>query len=323
MKKSRINKKAFGYITDLIRAGYVNVGRMSIKPRAPESVREMCASLTARGLGDCMMLTDLPRAARSVEKTVHVWSGADAFYDVMRNNPYYRVERDCGTFSPFLVDVLRLHDTFELGNGHLLQQLRRTWGLPVDIKPIPCLKVDNVISHPRRVILHFEPAVGSSTQQRKYLHRRMRELYWETQVEIERFISSHPDYEFVEVGKSPKRLKGSIYFPTSNLPELFNVVASGTFFLGIMSGPLHVATACGLKVITIVNYPSARQLVMPNLRNSNFQEFEWMYPQHVHLHQDDSAPLVPRLTADSLSAALSGDVYPFWRDDWLHLINEK
>lgn len=282
----------------------------------------MIATLTARGLGDCLMLTDLPHAAKEVSRVAHVWAHSPYFIEVMKYHPSYQfTDVDCGVVNPFLVDVLRLNECYDLGNGHQLQRLRRAWRLPVDLKPAPAMKRSMSQVH-GRVILHFDASPKNVNWQRKHWHPRMRELYSESKIELEKFIKSRRDLEFIEVGRVSSEITGAQFRQPSSTEELIETVHTGEYFIGIMSGPMHLAAAAGIKSIVVCNYPKASQIVLPCLKWTGTPEEEWMYPQNVHLHQEGDSPLVPKLTRDSLQAAFNGDVYPFWEDTWLGLINE-
>jgi hypothetical protein len=309
-------------VADAIRAAFNNVSPMSIRPRAPLAIRDMIATLTARGLGDCVMLTDLPFIATQHNRLVNIWAGTNTFVEVMKFHPSYRYTSiDCGVVNPFLVDLLRLREVYDLGNGHQLQQFRRAWGFPVEDKPKGAL-VNNETRHLSRVILHFEPSKTNVVWQREHWHPKMRELYPESKSALEAFIAKHSDLEFIQVGKTNLEIHGAGFVPTPSTVELIKLIQSGSWFIGIMSGPLHIAVASGLKCIVMVNFPEARRIVLPTLRYTGTPEEEWYYPQNVHLHQEGESPLVPKFTRYSLEAAFSGDVYPFWQDDWLEMIHE-
>lgn len=308
-------------VSDMIRRAYAGIP-ISIRPIPPTSVREMVATLTARGIGDAVMLTDLVFASKSVNRSVNIWSPSPAFVEVMSFHPSFSYTSiDNGVVNPFLVDILRLREVFDLGNGHQLQQLRRAWGLPVELRPTGKLK-RTVPAVKDRVILHFEPSLQNVTWQRQHWHPRMREFYPESKEQLELYVRKHSELEFIQVGRENLRIRGASYWPCSSISELITTIQTGSWFIGIMSGPMHIATAYGLRCIVVINYPHAKKVVLPCLKRTGTPEEEWMYPQNVHLHQESSSPLVPKFSAESLEEAFNGDVYPFWMDDWLNLINE-
>lgn len=309
-------------VADVIRGAYRKLPSFNLRPLPPMVVSEMIATLTARGLGDCLMLTDLPYAACKEQRTAHVWTTAPHFLDVMKFHPTTKFENtDQGVVNPFLVDILRLNECYDLGNGHQLQRLRRAWRLKIDHHPQPAMKRTREVVK-NRVILHFEPSVRNVEWQRQFWHPRMREVYPENLKTLEKFIRSRQDLEFIEVGSNPKGLKGSTYVTCDTIKELIELVQTADWFIGIMSGPIHLAASYGVRSIVIVNYPKAERIVLPCLKWTGTPEEEWMYPQNVHLHQEGDTPLCPRFSLSSLKAAFSGDVYPFWSSDWLSMIDE-
>lgn len=309
-------------VADIIIGAYRRVPRINLRPGCPNSVSEMIATITADGIGDCLMLTDLPVAADKIQRKVHVWAAAGSFVEVMKFHPCCTfIDKHQGVVNPFLVDVLRLIECYDLGNGHQLQRLRRAWRLPVEELPMPALK-RTIESIPNRVLLHFEPSTRNVSWQRAHWHPRMRELYPESKHELEMFIKTHKNLEFIQLGCVNAEIRGATWMPTGSTKELIELIQTGAWFIGIMSGPLHIATAYGVRCIVMVNYPKARQIVLPCLKWTGTPEEEWMYPQNIHLHQEGESPLVPKFSRESLAAAFGGDVYPFFESTWLPLIHE-
>lgn len=304
-------------VTDAIRGAYASLNAFSIKPCVPASVREMVPSIAVQGIGDAIILTDL------ANQGVYTWTRSEAYLEVMKFHPSVKLED--GGFrghTPFMVDVLRMISSFNVGNGHQLQMLRRVWGLPPLLKPVGAMtrRPHQVY---KRVILHFEASDSNAIWQRKHWHPKMRMLYPESKVALEKFIKNHPELEFLEVGKRTQHIIGADFIQSSSIYNMIDFVQSGSWFIGIMSGPMHVATAVGIPCIVCVNYPSVEQIVLPCLKQVGIPEMEWMYPQNMHLHQEGASPLVPKFTEYNLEAAFNNDVYPFGRDDWLPMVYEK
>jgi len=101
------------------------------------------------------------------------------------------------------------------------------------------------------------------------------------------------------------------------------LIGTCEYFLGIVSGPMHVAAAYSCKSVVILNFPAARKIMLPTLVDTNQIESEWLYPQNVHIHQDNAGPLVPMISAETLHKAFNGEVYPYFKDTWLPLIHEE
>ncbi len=143
----------------------------------------------------------------------------------------------------------------------------------------------------------------------------------ETLGAIQRFVHAHPEYEFFEIGTRRSGLDGLADATGLALPETIALMASCGYFIGIISGPLHVAAALGLRLITIINFPDPRCVVLPTLKDVGVIESEWLYPQSVVLHQEGVGGTVSAFGVDSLDAAVAGELYPYWSDAYLPLIH--
>ena len=287
----------------------------------PRIVPGTVLTSVAMGLGDTLMLTDLPKAAVAAGQTWTSKSNSSHFLPLMAYNPSWT--------DPPLADqvyfanapcLIRYRDC---GNGHYLQRIRRAFGLSVADVPKPYVGWTG-LRKPNRVILHFDPGPHAQWQ-RQHVHPRARSLYPTTKLELEKFISVNKHLEFLIVGSidAVNAIKGASFAPTNTLRELVDLVGSGGWFIGIMSGPLHLAKALGLKTIAVVNFPSVEQIVLPTLKQTHQVESEWFYPDNVHLHQEGASPLVPLATCQSLNEAFDGKVFPFWKTEHCSLIHEK
>jgi hypothetical protein len=263
------------------------------------------------GLGDTIILTNA--AARS---NVHVFSYSTHVPSIAEYCPQITAEKQ----SPAL-GVWPVYSRHDIGNGHLIQRFSRLFGLSVEDKP--CGKLTRRLPQiSNRVILHFEPG-HHVADQRLNIHARARMLYPEHKRTIEEFIRARPDLDFIQIGsvRSP-RIDGADDQTGLALADSLKIIESAAWFLGIISGPMHAATAFGARCIVIVNFPPADRIFLPTLKVTGQVEEEWFYPQHVHLHQDGSGPLVPRFSGDTLRAAFAGEVYPFWSDKYLGMIHD-
>ena len=266
-----------------------------------------------KGLGDCIILSDVPFAS---PRPIGIHSHSTAWPAV---EGLLRV----GT-GPFLDQWIRAdlaYMTRNLGNGHLFQRMRRLYGLDPELRPHGKLnRVSPVVKN--RVALHFDAGKHQSWQ-KEHLHRQARVVYPQNMTIIQEWIKSRPDMEFVEFGNSSSGLEGVKSCVGLELGLQLRAIGTCEWFLGIVSGFMHAAACYGCKSVVLLNFPASRKIMLPTLIDTNLVESEWLYPQNVHLHQDNAGPLVPRFSADSLRDAFNGDVYPFWKDDWLPLIHEK
>ena len=258
-------------------------------------------------LGDTCMLTDVLDASGGII-TPH--SQSQHFRPL-----FARTWHPLGEFNAMQVEVWRAWTTYDIGPGHVLQRIRRLFGIKVDPLPKPSLRT---LSHrvKGRVIVHIEPGPNAEWQ-RKHVHPRAREFYPEHLDSLRAFAKDRKDLEFVTVGG--KGLDWCRHEHTSDACALVDVMGSAEWFIGVCSGPSHVAAAMGLKSIVVVNFPDPRKLILPALVDLETHDMEWLYPQNVHLHEDAAGPLVPKFSKRNLHRAFDGEVYPFWRPDWLGL----
>lgn len=305
-------------IENAIVQAYRKIPLPVFKLRPPVSLTrgEVALTLMARGLGDVVVLTGF--AAMMVNHPVKI--------EICPSSPYFdQVFKFCPAYSTynlnhtFLIDGPKMYTEYNCGNGHVIQRYCRAFGLPVPLVPKGCLGVPNVPKRPNRVLLHFD-ANPVNIAVHKAFHPHPKAFYASNQVILERFIANHPELEFIEVGLKPLNIAGATYFSTPTIGHLIQLAQSCSWFIGVDSGPMHVATATGCRGIIINTLPAAEKTVLPVLRPSGGFAEEWLYPQHVHLHQEGETLLVPRFSQYSLEAAFAGDVYPFWSDRWLSMI---
>ena len=273
------------------------------------------------GLGDTLMLTDLLRAGREAGKEVRVLSTSPHFRPLMRFNPGWKEpdQADQG----LLVNAASLVRHYDCGNGHYLQRIRRAFGFPVEDVPRACVAWSGQ-RHKNRVIVHFDPGVHALWQ-RKTIHPNARRLLPASRAELETFIKSEPGLDFVTVGAAPDkvRLKGTRHIHTPTLAHLVETVGAASWHIGILSGPLHLAVALGLRVVTVLDWPEGWKVFLPTLRATRQGESEWLVPQSVVLHQTSSGPLCPSFTALNLKKAFAGEVWPRWQTAHCSLIHER
>jgi ADP-heptose:LPS heptosyltransferase len=287
------------------------------KLRPIPDMREKVLTNTPQGLGDTLLLTALPKIA--VEQGTFRYIGSDSLYfeTLMRFNPFY-VKPEAG--EKIAADILQRR--YDMGNGHLIQRLQRAAGLIPEMRPKGFVHVANEIRD-NRIALHFEAGDSHAAWQRIYVHPRARQLYPESRLLIQFFINAHPEITFFQVGRRPIPLDNVQNCTGLPLADSIKLLNTCEYFIGIISGPMHLATALGLKCVVILNFPKAEEIYLPTLKDINLIESEWLYPQNVHLHQEGDGPLVKRLTLSNLERAVSGQIYPYWSDKYLELINER
>ena len=314
-----------GEIADIIIKHYKETP-IVLKDGAFVPKKNVVLSNLPQGLGDTLMLTDLPKASSVTKTRWTCFSISPHFRPLMARNPYWREPELCEQM--LLVNAAVWVRYADCGNGHYLQRIRRafrclqTWNghhPPVDFDvPRPCVAWKGE-RFQNRCILHFDP--GEHAQwQRQHVHPHARMLSDQSKLELEAFIREHRDMEFLQVGSPRVPVVGARVMETPTLDNLIDLIGSASWFIGIMSGPLHLATALQLRCIVVCNFPE--KIVMPCLHDTGVEEEFWYYPQNVHLHQERDSVLAPKLNLRSLNMAMEGQVYPFWTDEYCHLIHE-
>jgi hypothetical protein len=282
---------------------------------------EKALTNTPRGLGDTLLFSHLPYVGAIQGKPRFIHANPEEhrhFPTLMKYNRYYVPKPD--NFGTVAADVLQRD--VDMGNGHFIQRLQRVFGLEPVLKPQPYLYYPAAKSE-NRVILHFEAGGPHGGWQKANLHPRARTLYEEGRSVLQEFINNHPELEFIQLGKEPVPLARVRNLPDNTLEDTLKLIATSSFFIGIISGPMHVAAAFGIRSIVIINFPPAHKIFLPTLVDIDQVESEWFYPQNVHLHEEGEGPQVQMLSSRTLEMAYNGEVYPYWSDRYLSLINER
>jgi hypothetical protein len=291
-------------------------------PKGPvPDLSEKALTNTPRGLGDTLLFSHLPYVGAVQGRPRFIYANPAEhrhFLTLMKYNNYYVPKPD--PFATVAADVLQRE--VDMGNGHFIQRLQRVFGLEPVLKPQPYLYLP-AEKLPNRVVLHFEAGGPHGGWQKANLHPRARTLYEEGRSIVQEFISNHPELEFVQLGKEPVPLERVQNLPDNTLEDTIKLMSASSLFIGIISGPMHVAAAFGVRSIVIINFPPAHKIFLPTLVDIDQVESEWFYPQNVHLHEEGEGPQVQRLSSRTLEMAYSGEVYPYWSDRYLSLINER
>lgn len=228
-----------------------------------------------------------------------------------RHNSYY---------SLFSIWDIQSYSTF---GGHLFQKIQQFLGLDIDIKPRAKLN-SNIATIPNKVVMTFDK--GAVNQQ--HIHPRARIIYEESKEIIQKFIDdNHHKYNFIEVGRFSLGLNNVINKTNLGIQKTAEEIASCDYFFGNHNGLMHIAAAFNKKSIIIVNFPDANKIILPCLKKRDIPDIDWLYPQNVHLHQDNDGPLVKKLSYENIENAFNHQLYPYFTDQFLlktfsELINE-
>lgn len=267
-----------------------------------------------QGIGDVVTLSNLLFKDQNTRSDLNIFSPSKHFSDILYFNKF-KDSNHINSDSFFRVELLEFYN---LGSGHLIQKMRRFFGLPILAKPQSYLNT-NKSKIKNKVGIHL------STGQSAYLlniHSKPRQIYSDNIKVINSFIKDHPQYSFVEFGGESVGLENCNNFCGKSITESIEELSTCEYFIGLNSGFMNLAACFDINSIIIINIPiKASDVVLPVLKDIQMSDMNWLYPQNVHLHQDSHSDLVPKFSYDSLKKAINGEVYPFWKEDYLDLIS--
>lgn len=281
--------------------------------------REITWTNTPGGLGDILMLTAVTELMGNPTGQP-IWSHSDLFHQVFQHCKSHRMH---GHATAVRLAIDALNSQYNLGAGHFLQRLAGVVQAATDptgqllgktdllLSPRPLLTEPKKIKREMLVALHFN-AGNHAAWQRQHIHPRARQVYPENLNVIQEFIHAHKDYTFVALCPISNMLAGVVKTPIQpSISYTLDMLWKAKHFIGIVSGPMHLAAACKVPATIILNFPEAQSIVLPTLVNTGIVESEWLYPQNVHLHQDSHSNFCPRFCRDSLELAFERQLYHY------------
>jgi hypothetical protein len=203
----------------------------------------------------------------------------------------------------FLTDKDGLHvselSLYNWGGGHCIQRLQKSLGLNVEKKPKPKITYDPKKKISGKVFVHL----SNNTDWKRNIPNSLED---ENIEEVNNFFLLNGEYH-------------PYYFNNDlNIDDLISIMETCEYFLGIDSGPMHLAAAMDVKSVIIINDPQ-RLIYLPKIKECELPNAEWLYPQNVHLNRCGETELVPILSADNILKSISGLVYPYWSEKFLDL----
>lgn len=266
------------------------------------------------GLGDAIITSSV---TNDDSKDIVVASANKHWQTLKKFNRKFAIEAR----SPKMMPLERL-EMFNVGNGHLAQRLQRALGINIERIPKPYLIPTKEVSQKKyKIGLHFTtgPSAWDLLASGFQLPRQLEESGKE---EILKFIDTS-NYEFIEFGGKKTIFHDKVQdFTKKSIEDTLNEIASCEYFIGLNSGFMSAAAAFNVKGIIVVNAPKVEHLYLPILVTWKVEDMNWLYPQNVHLHQNGENELVPKLTKDNIQKAIDGNIYPYWKTDYLDLVFE-
>jgi hypothetical protein len=185
---------------------------------------------------------------------------------------------------------------YNWGGGHCIQRIQRALGLPIQPLPYPTLG-KNKSPLKGYVFVHL---ITNTDWKRNTANS----LDIDDQYLIKDFFIRNTHL-------TPYYFKNDL-----PLPLLFYIMSKCEYFLGIDSGPMHMAAGLGLKSIIVINNVG-NNIYLPRIKECDIPNSEWLYPQNVHLNTKGENPLVPSFSLENLSMAFNGEIYPYFSEEFL------
>jgi autotransporter strand-loop-strand O-heptosyltransferase len=279
-------RKSYNEVKGVLENFYSDKTTQKIKRKPFQNIDVLVSEI---GLGDTTIITPF-------SKYLCIHSNSEHFSTLTTFNDHYKT---CDSFdNSCSTPEISKNDW---GGGHAIQRIERALNLEVSVKPKGHLNIEKKIVK-NKVAVHLNKGGAKHTN----LSQKSENL-------VNRFMEKYFDiYEFVEIN------------PKNTLTKTIEMLSTCEYFIGLNSGPMHLATALDLKCVVLVNSPLPSELFLPKIKECEIPELEWLYPQNVHLHENGSNKLVPKLTIRSLKNAFEGRVYPYWKEDFLNIgINQK
>lgn len=306
-------------IKDKIISFYKNTNLVKSQPKPPKELlqnNDYTLFNYNAGIGDALVLYLFNKREENY-KNINVNFNPDVNQELKKYNPYI-----ASIYSSFLKNnnlwVCVLQADYDCGGGHFIQKLRRSLGFDFQIKPKPILN-SNIQTVKDKVVFTFDR--GKVIQ--NHIHNQPRILYPESKKIIQEFINNNLNkYSFIEVGRTFSGLENVENKTNLGIEKTTEEIASCEYFCGMHNGLMHIAAAFDKKSIIIINFPSAKNLYLPAIKELTIHDQDWLYPQNVHLHQDEDGELVKQLSLKNIEKAFNGEIYPFWNDSFLELLNK-
>lgn len=304
-------------IKDTIINFYKNTNLIKQLPPPPEALKKETDYTLLNynfGVGDSLALYLLD-SLESNKKNINLYLNPSMIQEFNSYNNYIS-SIFTSNLKPKNFWICLLQSNFDCGGGHFIQKIRNTFNLDKQIKPQALLS-SNIQEIKNKVVLTFDK--GPVDQQN--IHKKARILYPENKKIIQDFINRNLNrFSFVEVGRHFSGLENVENKTDMGIQNTTAEIASCEYFMGIHNGLMHIAAAFNKKSIIIINFPSAKHLYLPALKELNIPDQDWLYPQNVHLHQDEDGELVKIFNCDNIERAFNGEIYPFWNDSFLEIV---
>jgi hypothetical protein len=185
------------------------------------------------------------------------------------------------------------------GGGHAIQRFQKSLGLPIEIKPKGKINYNPALKIKNKVFINLQ-----------------------NNTDWKRVIPNSLDTEQIQIIQdfflSNTNFIPYYYNNDLTINEIIEVMETCEYFLGIDSGPMHIAAALDLKSIIIINDPN-QLIYLPKIKECELPNSEWLYPQNTHLNRNGQTELIPEFSFQTLLDAFKGKIYPYWKENYLNI----
>jgi hypothetical protein len=284
------------------------------KIRFPEEARGIKQAVSFNGgIGDSVIINTLSYLSNNAFSNISIYSSSNHFNDILNFN----LHRQKNNFNTNYTSIaIELMENYDLGCGHATQKIRRAFDLgEIEIPGARLFTGEAVIKN--RIGIHL--STGNSAFELSHLKKMPRQIYPNNLQIIKDFINENKNkYDFIEFGGESVGLDCQ-NFCGKSLNESIIELSKCEYFIGLNSGFMNIAASLQIKSIIIVNIPDSSELILPKLKDTSTPDLVWLYPQNVHLHQDNETTLVPIFSKQNLLKAINGYIYPYWSNNFLNI----
>jgi hypothetical protein len=232
---------------------------------------------SAIGLGDALILNNLSKS-----KFIH-----SDFYDfnkLMKFNNNYIKKENVDFFDIRTSDLT----SYDWGGGHCIQRLEKAFLGNSSL--IPKSNVNKEYNPQiKKVCLHFNGKTCKLENEKQNLIRKI-------------LISEN--FEIFD-------------WNDADLEESIKNLSTCEFFIGINSGPMHIAASLNIKSIILLYRNDTHLIYLPKLSETDVPESEWLYPQNIHLSFGTTNELIEEFSKTNLLKALNGFLYPYFSYEYI------
>lgn len=311
-------------IKDILRSFYAD--KVNVKPyiqdlKIIQELKKINVTTLNIGLGDAIVLTSL---TNNQSKEIDIFSRNKHWPTLCKfNNKLSNINKYQERIRTEMLEF------FNCGNGHLHQKIQRALGLNIELLPKGYLNPTKEIAFKKNKIAINFSAGPSGLDLIKIGFKNPRRLDEPSKIEVEKFIKNSK-YHFVEMGTERMFEFDNVEdFTNRSIEDSINELNSCEFFIGLNSGFMSISAALGIKSIILLNVPHIQDVYLPFMvdflvRDTGIgEDMAWLFPQNVHLHQHGQNELVPIVSEENIKRAINGEVYPFWKFDFLDLVFDK